>query len=289
MPEDANTQTTLALLRSSVARLRRIVEPLDDASVDQPAFPAEWSIAQVLSHLGSGAEIMQRGLDDTVNGRETPESFAPSVWDAWNAKSSRAQVDDALAADAALLARLEAVATSGAAELEFPMGPLTMDFATFVGMRVNEHTMHTWDVEVALAPEVPLPADAVPFVVDHLELIARYTVARRATSGSCGSRPRIRPGASWSSWPPTRWPSRPGARGPPTSRSPPRRGPGSSTAGSMPTTPRRPCATPRPRSSCCDAYTRARDVTRMGNGASAEPQLLGVASPSARASAIAQP
>jgi uncharacterized protein (TIGR03083 family) len=175
MPEDANTQTTLALLRSSVARLRRIVEPLDDASVDQPAFPAEWSIAQVLSHLGSGAEIMQRRLDDTVNGRETPESFAPSVWDAWNAKSSRAQVDDALAADAALLARLEAVATSGAAELEFPMGPLTMDFATFVGMRVNEHTMHTWDVEVALAPEVPLPADAVPFVVDHLELIARYT------------------------------------------------------------------------------------------------------------------
>jgi uncharacterized protein (TIGR03083 family) len=175
MPEDAHAQTTLALLRSSVARLRRIVEPLDDATVDQPAFPSEWSIAQVLSHLGSGAEIMQRRLDDTVSGRETPESFAPSVWDEWNAKSSRAQVDDALAADAALLARLEAVATSGAAELEFPMGPLTMDFATFVGMRVNEHTMHTWDVEVALAPEVPLPADAVPFVVDHLELIARYT------------------------------------------------------------------------------------------------------------------
>lgn len=61
MPEDANTQTTLALLRSSVARLRRIVEPLDDASVDQPAFPAEWSIAQVLSHLGSQAEVFGLG------------------------------------------------------------------------------------------------------------------------------------------------------------------------------------------------------------------------------------
>ena len=175
MPEDAGADTALALLRSSVARLRRIAEPLDDATVERPAYPSEWSIAQVLSHLGSGAEIMQRRLDDTVSGRDTPESFAPSVWDEWNAKSPRAQVDDALTADAALLARLEAVAASGAEELEFRMGPLTMDFDAFVGLRVNEHTLHTWDVEVALAPQVPLPAEAVPFVVDHLELIARYT------------------------------------------------------------------------------------------------------------------
>ncbi len=181
MPEEAATDTTLALLRASVARLRRIVEPLDDATIEQPAYPSEWSVPQVLSHLGSGAQIMRRRLDDTVGGRETPESFAPSVWDEWNARSPRAQVDDALAADAALLARLEAVATSGADELEFQLGPLTMGFATFVGMRLNEHTMHTWDVEVVFDREAPLPADAVPFVVDHLDLIARYTA--RPTGG----------------------------------------------------------------------------------------------------------
>ena len=175
MPDDVGAGTTLALLRSSVARLRRIVVPLDDATLERPAYPSEWSIAQVLSHLGSGAEIMQRRLDDTESGRETPESFAPSVWDEWNTKSPRAQADDALATDAALLARLEVVATSGADELEFHLGPLTMDFATFVGLRVNEHTMHTWDVEVALEPDAPLPAEAVPFVIDHLDLIARYT------------------------------------------------------------------------------------------------------------------
>jgi uncharacterized protein (TIGR03083 family) len=180
MPEDAGTDTTLTL-GCSVAHLRRIMEPLDDATIEQPAYPSDWSVAQVLSHLGSGAEIMRRRVDDTVGGRETPESFAPSVWDEWNAKSPRAQVDDALAADAALLARLEAVATSGADELEFQLGPLTMGFATFVGMRLNEHTMHTWDVEVALDREAPLPADAVPYVVDHLDLIARYTA--RPTGG----------------------------------------------------------------------------------------------------------
>ena len=191
---------------------------------------------------------MQRRLDDTVSGRDTPESFAPSVWDEWNAKSPRAQVDDALTADAALVARLEAVATSGAEELEFRMGPLTVDFDAFVGLRVNEHTLHTWDVEVALAPQVPLPAEAVPFVVDHLELIARYT--GRPTGDErvrAGWRRRIRPGASWSSWPPTPPPSRPGATGLPTSRSPAEAwAAGSSTAGSMPSTrPRRSPATRR--------------------------------------------
>jgi uncharacterized protein (TIGR03083 family) len=175
MPEVPDAAGTLALLRSSVARLRRIVAPLDDRTVERPAYPSEWSIAQVLSHIGSGAQIMRRRLDDAVDGRETPESFTPSVWDDWNAKSPRAQVDDALAADAALLARLEVVAASGADDLHFSMGPLTVDFATYVGMRVTEHTMHTWDVEVALDPRAPLPPEAVPFVVDHLDLIARFT------------------------------------------------------------------------------------------------------------------
>jgi len=38
-----------------------------------------------------------------------PEDFAPSVWDTWDAKSLRAKVDDGLAADAAVLARLQQV------------------------------------------------------------------------------------------------------------------------------------------------------------------------------------
>src|SRR5690349_5074923 len=112
MPEGPDAARTLALLRSSVERLRRIVEPLDDRTVERQAYPSDWSIAQVLSHIGSGVQIMRRRLDDTVDRRETPESFTPSVWDDWNAKSPRAQVDDALAADAALLTRLEAVAAS---------------------------------------------------------------------------------------------------------------------------------------------------------------------------------
>jgi uncharacterized protein (TIGR03083 family) len=175
MPDAARLQERLGALRSSIEDLRRVVQPLDDAAIERPAYPSEWTIARVLSHIGSGAEIMRRRLDDTVEGRETPDSLAPSIWDQWNAKSPRAQVDNALDADAALLARLESVASAGADDLTFTTGPMTMDLVTFVGMRLNEHIMHTWDVEVALRPATPLPAEAVPFVVDRLELISRFT------------------------------------------------------------------------------------------------------------------
>ena len=55
------------------------------------------------------------------------------------------------------------------------MGPITVDFEGFVGLRLNEHTLHTWDVDVALDPHATLDDDATQLVVDHLEMIARYT------------------------------------------------------------------------------------------------------------------
>src|SRR4051794_11806973 len=96
-------------LGSSVLRLRAIAAPMSESDLLDGAYPVEWNIAQVLSHLGSGAVIMKRRLDDTVASRSTPEDYAPSVWDTWNAKEPLAQRDDCLAADAALLARLQAI------------------------------------------------------------------------------------------------------------------------------------------------------------------------------------
>ena len=89
-------------LRASVERLHTIASGLNDSQVASPSYCDEWSIAQVLSHLGSGAVILQRSLADVRAGTTTPEDFNPSVWDEWNAKSPRSQVDDALVADEAV-------------------------------------------------------------------------------------------------------------------------------------------------------------------------------------------
>ena len=168
---DAN----LNALRASVERLRDTASALDDAQLIGASYCGEWSIADVLSHLGSGAVIMGQGLRDTLAGVSTPEDFAQGVWDEWNAKSPRAKTDDALVSDRTLLEALEAVGDEEKAAFSFSMGPMTLDFPTFVGMRLNEHVFHTWDVEVALQGTPGLPADAVPFVVDNLDMIARFT------------------------------------------------------------------------------------------------------------------
>ena len=181
---------SLSALRTSAERLRATATALDDAQLVGASYCSEWTIADVLSHLGSGAVIMQRRLQDAQAGTETPDGFAPAVWDEWNAKSPRAKTDDALAADRALVEALEAVSDEEGTALTFSMGPMTLDFPTFVGMRLNEHVFHTWDVEVALHGAATLAADAVPLVVDNLGMIARFTARpdRRAPRRSPSAR-----------------------------------------------------------------------------------------------------
>jgi uncharacterized protein (TIGR03083 family) len=169
--------TAESALHASVDRLRSLVGPLDDAALLTPAYPSEWTIADVLSHLGSGAVIMQRRLDDGLRGEDSPDDFAPSVWDTWNARDARAKADDGLAADRTLIDRIDSVGEAERETFGFSIGPMEFDFPGFVALRVNEHVLHTWDVEVTLDPTATLPADAAAFVVDRLDLIARFTGA----------------------------------------------------------------------------------------------------------------
>ena len=74
-----------------------------------------------LCHLGSGAVITRRRLEDTFPGSETPEDFAPGVWDQWTVRQP--QRVDALAADAALLASLDAVTVEQRSTFVSAMGP----------------------------------------------------------------------------------------------------------------------------------------------------------------------
>ncbi len=167
----------LPALRASVGRLHALCRGLDDAQLEAQSYCSEWSIAGVLSHLGSSAVIMRRRLDDALAGYATPDQFAPSVWDEWNAKTPRAQADDALVEDERLLEALDALPDDDRARLEFPMGPVKLDFDRAVAMRLNEHAIHTWDIEVVLDDGAYLPPDVAAVVIDNLELIARF-VAR---------------------------------------------------------------------------------------------------------------
>lgn len=118
----------LKVLATSARRLRDIIDGLEPSQLDAPAYPAEWTIADVLSHLGSGAVVLGRFLEDALAGSETPSDFAPSIWAEWDKKSSPIKAADSLMADKALLERLESLSDEKRARFRFVMGPLSVDF-----------------------------------------------------------------------------------------------------------------------------------------------------------------
>ncbi len=168
-------EQVLRALRGSVVRLHALCRGLDDVQLEAPSYCTEWSIADVLGHVGSTAAIMHRQLDDALAGRATPEGFVPAVWEEWDAKSPRVKVDDALVVDESLLEAFESVGETERAAMSYPMGPLTLSFEQAVAMRVNEHALHSWDVEVTFDDGAHLPDDAAAVVVDNLVLIVRFT------------------------------------------------------------------------------------------------------------------
>ncbi len=90
-------------------------------------------------------------------------------------RSARAKAVDELVADRELLERVESFSDEARSIFRFSMGPLELPFDGFVGMRLNEHALHTWDIEVTIDPTATVPAESAAHIVDNLELIARFT------------------------------------------------------------------------------------------------------------------
>lgn len=164
----------LSALSASVAGLATLIESLDPSDYSQPAYPAEWSIADVLSHVGSGAVIMDRRLADVVQDRPADPNFNQSIWDEWNAKSPEEQVRGAFVADRLFLDHLDATTAPQRARFQSAMGPVNLDFDAFVGLRLNEHALHTWDVAVTRDDDAVLSVGAADAMLDGLGLLVRF-------------------------------------------------------------------------------------------------------------------
>ncbi len=164
----------ITALRNSNDRLAALVEPLGPDAVTAPSMAAGWSVAQVLSHLGSQAEIFDAILDAALADRPLPgpEAFPP-VWDAWNARSAVDQVADSVAANELFVRRVEELSDAELEGLAFAMFGMELDAAGFLRMRLSEHSLHTWDVAAALDPTASVSPEAVDLLIDTLPEMAR--------------------------------------------------------------------------------------------------------------------
>jgi uncharacterized protein (TIGR03083 family) len=161
-------------LRAEHDALAALVAPLDEAAVNGPSGASEWTIAQVLSHLGSGAEITLGGLDAALTGvDERGPDFNQGVWDRWNAKSPLDMATDFTSADEALVTRYESIDPGTRESIRIDLGflPQPLDLAGAAGMRLNEFTLHAWDVAVAFDPAVPLPGPGAGLLIDRFAML----------------------------------------------------------------------------------------------------------------------
>lgn len=176
----------ITALRASHDRLATVAGGLVPAQVTVPSYCADWSVAQVLSHLGSGAEIGFANLEAALAGRPAPSrDDYQAIWDRWNARAAVEAAADALVADERHVARVEALTEAELASVSMVFMGRTLDAAGIVGLRLGEHAVHTWDVEVSFEPSAVLLAQAADLMVDLMPA--------RAVHFARGARPAATP------------------------------------------------------------------------------------------------
>jgi uncharacterized protein (TIGR03083 family) len=153
--------------------LQALVEPLEAEQLGRPSYASEWSIAQVLAHLGSQSEIFELFLDAGLSGEDPPggEAFPP-IWEAWNTRDPQSQATDALQADERVVRRFESLTPEDVERFHLKLFGMELDATGLTRMRLAEHALHTWDVAVALDPSAEVTPDAVALLVDSLSRVA---------------------------------------------------------------------------------------------------------------------
>ncbi|WP_460468616.1 maleylpyruvate isomerase family mycothiol-dependent enzyme [Calidifontibacter terrae] len=161
---------TIDALRHEHDTLTDLVTALSDEQLNGPSGATDWTIAQVLSHLGSGSEISLASLHAALGEGEAPaDDFNRSVWDRWDAMSPADQRSGFLDHNARLVAALEALTPEQHDSVSVPIGflPAPVSVATYAGLRLNEVAHHSWDVRVGLDHSAGLLGTSTPVLLEQ--------------------------------------------------------------------------------------------------------------------------
>src|SRR5688572_27900456 len=165
----SNAETNIAALRSGHDSLAALVSKLSDDDLARTSGAADWDVSQVLSHLGSGAEIHLATLRAALEGKGSPGGeFNKSVWARFDAMSRRERADGFLAANPPLIELYESLDADQRQNLRVDMGflPAPVDVATSARLRLSEYALHSWDVRVTFDEGATLAAEAAGPLLD---------------------------------------------------------------------------------------------------------------------------
>lgn len=158
---------TIAALRSEHDSLAGLVPALTDDQLRAASGADEWTVADVLSHLGSGAEIGRAPIAIAA-GEQVEREDNQAIWDRWDAASPRDQAAGFVERDTQMVETAEALTSGQRTSLKVDLGflPEPVPLVTALGMRLNEVASHSWDVRVAFDPAAEVPPEPAAVLVD---------------------------------------------------------------------------------------------------------------------------
>jgi uncharacterized protein (TIGR03083 family) len=159
----------IAALRSGHDRLASFVAGASADDLAHPSMCTEWNVAQVLSHLGSGAEI---GLA-VLSGTDVDNQ---AVWERWNSLSPGDMASAFVEADERFVAGWEGRSDDELAsmQVQLPFLPAPIDAAGAVGFRLSELALHSWDVLAPFDPAATVAPDASALLIDRLPMMVGF-------------------------------------------------------------------------------------------------------------------
>jgi uncharacterized protein (TIGR03083 family) len=143
---------SIAALRTNHDQLAELVAGASAEDLRRTSGATEWTVADVLSHLGSGSELWLVRLRAGIAGVEVGEVDNHAVWDRWNAWSPEDQASGFLETQGDLVATLESLDAEQRRDVRVDLGfmPAPSPLSQVVGMRLVEVANHAWDARVAI-------------------------------------------------------------------------------------------------------------------------------------------
>ena len=180
---------SIAELRAIHDRLAALVAGLSADQLTAQSGAEDWTVADVLSHLGSGSEIGRYPLVAAAGAGEEPPANQ-EVWDRWNAMAPADQAAAFVESEERLVATYEALSPQQRESIEIDLGfmPQPVSLATSLGMRLNEVALHGWDAEVGLDPAAALSDESAALLGRALR--RDHDVPARLRRQARGVRPR---------------------------------------------------------------------------------------------------
>jgi uncharacterized protein (TIGR03083 family) len=172
MPTDP--RALIGVLRNSHERLAGLARPLTPEQLRAQSYDTDWTIAQVLSHLGSGAEIATLSLAAALGGGGLDQGAFPAIWDTWNNRTPEMQAADALTWDSEYVSRLEQLTGEELDSIRLDFVGRQLDAAGLVRLRLSEHAIHVWDVAVSVDPGASVADDAILPVMEQITQLFQF-------------------------------------------------------------------------------------------------------------------